>query len=265
LCDVFRLLEDVGTQDWLVIPSGLSTKNAFYQVLQWVRKRSAQLVPVSCHGSTCGEYSNLGSGTGQCYSSSSLRYRRERRAFLRIRNSDWFTSAANNYNTSSIKKETESIATMKRSHSSQDNEDNADNADSTGGGGSSVASGDAESDLQEFELDPDKRREVRKMRRVMANRRSARESRERRKKLLTDLQESVESLTSENKSLTKENLSLRRELASLIEQSGGQGSLNMIPNIQGLLQGTQGLAGLSAVPGTASLPAANGDQATRKL
>jgi hypothetical protein len=153
---------------------------------------------------------------------------------------------------------------MKRSHSSQDN---ADNADSTGGGGSSVASGDAESDLQEFELDPDKRREVRKMRRVMANRRSARESRERRKKLLTDLQESVESLTSENKSLTKENLSLRRELASLIEQAGGQGSLNMIPNIQGLLQGTQGLAGLSAVPGAASLPAANGgqDQAARKL
>ena len=154
---------------------------------------------------------------------------------------------------------------MKRSHSSQDNEENAENADSAGGGGSSVASGDAESDLQEFELDPDKRREVRKMRRVMANRRSARESRERRKKLLTDLQESVESLTSENKSLTKENLSLRRELASLIEQSGGQGSLNMIPSIQGLLQGTQGLAGLSAVPGNSSNPAANGDQAARKL
>lgn len=96
----------------------------------------------------------------------------------------------------------------------------------------------ATADLNEFELDPEKRREVRKMRRVMANRRSARESRERRKKLLTDLQESVESLTSDNANLTKENLALRRELAALIEQSGGAASLSMIPNIQSLLQNT---------------------------
>lgn len=107
-------------------------------------------------------------------------------------------------------------------------------------------------DVNEFELDPEKRREVRKMRRVMANRRSARESRERRKKLLTDLQDSVESLTSENANLTKENLSLRRELAMLIEQSGGAGALGMIPNIQALLQSTQGLAGL-LMPATTTL------------
>jgi hypothetical protein len=106
----------------------------------------------------------------------------------------------------------------------------------------------ANADLNEFELDPEKRREVRKMRRVMANRRSARESRERRKKLLTDLQESVENLTSDNANLSKENLALRRELASLIEQSGGAASLSMIPNIQSLLQGSQGLSGL-VVPG----------------
>lgn len=106
----------------------------------------------------------------------------------------------------------------------------------------------ANGDLNEFELDPEKRREVRKMRRVMANRRSARESRERRKKLLSDLQESVESLTSENANLTKDNLGLRRELAGLIEQSGGAASLSMIPNIQSLLQSTQGLSGL-ALPG----------------
>lgn len=93
----------------------------------------------------------------------------------------------------------------------------------------------ASADLQEFELDPDKRKEVRKMRRVMANRRSARESRERRKKLLTDLQESVENLTSENANLSKENTALRQELASLIEQSGGASSLGMLPNIQSLL------------------------------
>lgn len=100
----------------------------------------------------------------------------------------------------------------------------------------------ATADLNEFELDPEKRKEVRKMRRIMANRRSARESRERRKKLLTDLQESVESLTSDNANLTKENLALRRELAALIEQSGGAASLSMIPNIQSLLQG-HGLSG----------------------
>jgi hypothetical protein len=110
----------------------------------------------------------------------------------------------------------------------------------------------AAADMNEFELDPEKRREVRKMRRVMANRRSARESRERRKKLLTDLQESVESLTSDNANLSKENLALRRELAALIEQSGGAASVSMIPNIQSLLQGGQGLAAL-AMPGGSSI------------
>jgi bZIP transcription factor len=84
--------------------------------------------------------------------------------------------------------------------------------------------GDAGSDSADFELDPDKRREARKMRRVMANRRSARESRERRKKLLTDLQDSVENLTAENASLTKENLALRKELAGLLQQSGLTGA-----------------------------------------
>lgn len=100
-------------------------------------------------------------------------------------------------------------------------------------------------DLNEFELDPEKRREYRKMRRVMANRRSARESRERRKKLLSDLQDSVETLTSENANLTKENLALRRELGTLIEQAGGISALSSIPNLQALLQSTQGLSGIA--------------------
>jgi bZIP transcription factor len=89
-----------------------------------------------------------------------------------------------------------------------------------------------EDDADEFNLDPEKRKEVRKMRRVMANRRSARESRERRKKLLTDLQESVESLSSENANLSKENMALRQELATLMEQSGGSASLGMLGNSQ---------------------------------
>eukprot|EP00934_Nitzschia_sp_Nitz4_P000084 Nitzschia sp. Nitz4//scaffold61_size107673//40506//41009//NITZ4_004231-RA/size107673-processed-gene-0.182-mRNA-1//-1//CDS//3329555698//84//frame0 len=112
----------------------------------------------------------------------------------------------------------------------------------------------AESEVNEFELDPDKRREVRKLRRVMANRRSARESRERRKKLLTDLQESVEDLTTENTALSQENLNLKRELASLVEESGGSASLSMIPNIQALLQGFTGLAGVTSLPKTSSAP-----------
>merc|ERR1711935_452714 len=80
---------------------------------------------------------------------------------------------------------------------------------------------------------------ARNMRRIMANRKSARESRERRKKLLTDLQDSVQTLTTDNTTLTKENLSLRRELATLIKQSGGTSALGMIPNIQALLESAQ--------------------------
>ena len=102
-----------------------------------------------------------------------------------------------------------------------------------------AASPAAADEQNEFELDPDKRREARKMRRIMANRKSARESRERRKKLLTDLQESVQTLTSGNSTLTKENLSLRRELVTVIRQSGGVSALGMIPNIQGLLESAQ--------------------------
>ncbi len=99
--------------------------------------------------------------------------------------------------------------------------------------------GEAAADPNDFELDPEKRREARKMRRIMANRKSARESRERRKKLLTDLQESVETLTSDNTTLTKDNLSLRRELVTVIRQSGGVSALGMIPNIQGLMDSAQ--------------------------
>ncbi|VEU39310.1 unnamed protein product [Pseudo-nitzschia multistriata] len=117
--------------------------------------------------------------------------------------------------------------------------------DSTGeteGDKSGAVGGD---DQNEYELDPEKRREARKMRRIMANRRSARESRERRKKLLTDLQDSVENLTTDNAVLTKENFSLRRELITLVEQSGGVASLSMIPNIQASLESARAFANLA--------------------
>mmetsp|Transcript_18839 Transcript_18839/g.52633 ORF Transcript_18839/g.52633 Transcript_18839/m.52633 type:complete len:146 (+) Transcript_18839:129-566(+) len=97
----------------------------------------------------------------------------------------------------------------------------------------------------EFELDPEKRREARKMRRIMANRRSARESRERRKKLLTDLLDSVQTQTNDNTLLTKENFALRRELITLVEQSGGVASLSMIPNLQSFLESAQVISNLA--------------------
>ena len=99
---------------------------------------------------------------------------------------------------------------------------------------------DDDDDNADSGLDPGKRREVKKMRRVMANRRSARESRERKKKMLTDLQESVEGLTSENSSLTKDNLVLRRELTQLVEQAGGPQALGSMPQIQALLLHSNG-------------------------
>jgi regulator of replication initiation timing len=77
---------------------------------------------------------------------------------------------------------------------------------------------------------------------------------------MSDLQESVESLTSENTTLTKENLSLRRELAALIEQSGGTASLSMIPNIQSLLQSTQSLSHLTVPPSAANVTSKSGGE-----
>ena len=54
----------------------------------------------------------------------------------------------------------------------------------------------------------------------MANRRSARESRERRKRLLNDLQDSVDKLSAENSTLAKNNLLMRQELLSLLRECG---------------------------------------------
>ena len=52
--------------------------------------------------------------------------------------------------------------------------------------------------------------------RVLANRRSAKESRERRKKLLSDLEESVERLKTENSTLVGENTNLRTQLQNAL-------------------------------------------------
>jgi CRISPR/Cas system CSM-associated protein Csm2 small subunit len=74
------------------------------------------------------------------------------------------------------------------------------------------------------EKDP-KNREVRKLLRVMANRRSARESRDRRKKLVADLQIAVSNLADENAKIVESNLAMRRELVSLLQEAGLSASL----------------------------------------
>ena len=57
------------------------------------------------------------------------------------------------------------------------------------------------------------------LKRIMANRLSAKESRERRKKLLRDLEGSIQILTKENSSLEAENCELRKQLAVLLPQA----------------------------------------------
>ncbi len=60
--------------------------------------------------------------------------------------------------------------------------------------------------------------ESNKLRRIMVNRRSARESRERRKKLLSKLQSSVDALSADNRLLVAENAQLRAQVKDLTEQ-----------------------------------------------
>jgi bZIP transcription factor len=81
---------------------------------------------------------------------------------------------------------------------------------------------DDDDDDEEDDTNPNKRQlsaEDKKMKRIMANRRSARESRERRKSLLSNLEASVEILSKENASLVRENGELRKQLTRLMPPS----------------------------------------------
>ena len=98
---------------------------------------------------------------------------------------------------------------------------NSDNGVGSGGSDQGENEQDTMNDDEVEETGPgEKRKEVRRLRRVMANRRSAKESRERRKKLLSDLQCSVDALTSENSNLARDNLSMRQELGQLLQDAG---------------------------------------------
>ena len=106
-----------------------------------------------------------------------------------------------------------------------------------------------------FVSDNDKNREngrkltsdQKKLKRIMANRRSAKESRERRKRLMSNLEVSVDLLSKENAALMKENNDLKRQLAALMPQAQNSLSLQGV----GLSQDFQALR--------AALAAGNGN------
>jgi hypothetical protein len=110
-------------------------------------------------------------------------------------------------------------------------------------GGNSGGSDNGEQENNEEDQDSTKPNEVREKRRVrvMANRRSARESRDRRKRLLSDLRRSVDTLKAGNSELAKSNHALRQELEQILQKCGLTDTLrsSIISNlsIQALLMG----------------------------
>jgi hypothetical protein len=74
----------------------------------------------------------------------------------------------------------------------------------------------------------DDQTEEKKMKRVLANRRSARESYQRRKKMFSDLESAVTTLTKENAELVEENKKLRCQVLNLHQQLG----LTLLPGNQ---------------------------------
>jgi hypothetical protein len=122
----------------------------------------------------------------------------------------------------------------------------SDHGDNSGG------SDNEDQEANEEDRDSNMTDDVRKKRRVMANRRSARESRDRRKRLLSDLQRSVDTLTTDNSELAKSNLALRQELEDILKECGLtatlQSSLLSNLSIQALLMGQGLLAGGGVMP-----------------
>ena len=70
-----------------------------------------------------------------------------------------------------------------------------------------------------------RRREKKNQQRVLANRSSAKRSREKRKQLLGELQRAVEQLSQENRHLAHSNLNMRKELVETLIKSGLSTSL----------------------------------------
>uniref|UniRef100_A0A7S4MBP8 BZIP domain-containing protein n=1 Tax=Odontella aurita TaxID=265563 RepID=A0A7S4MBP8_9STRA len=108
--------------------------------------------------------------------------------------------------------------------------------------------------------------EEKRFARLMANRRSARESRERKKRLQADLEASIVVLASRHDELERENRELKAKIGALVEVHRTQGTLSVVtasatgaaaavPPIPGTERGFGGLAG--AVGAASLLPQAH--------
>lgn len=101
-----------------------------------------------------------------------------------------------------------------------------------------------------------------KMDRILANRRSARRSRERRKKLQQNLEVSVAFLGKQNEELTQENTMLKQELQILINlvnqlSKQGQGPLPTDLGLESLLQQIQPIVNANTVVNADTVPQIN--------
>jgi hypothetical protein len=123
----------------------------------------------------------------------------------------------------------------------------SDNGDNSGGSGNGAQA------TNEKEQYTNKTDDFRKWR-AMANRGSARESRERRKRLLSNLHRSVDKLTADNIELAQSNLALRQELEQILHECGLTLPSSLLSNLsiqtllmdQGLLAGGGATSGDSA-------------------
>lgn len=93
-----------------------------------------------------------------------------------------------------------------------------------------VDSGDASSDGENPDPKRPRTQEEKKLDRILANRRSARRSRERRKQLQENLEKSVILLTRQNEDLSRENDMLKQELRVLLNVFNGKRNLGTAPS-----------------------------------
>jgi len=128
-------------------------------------------------------------------------------------------AASSGGTSSSSRKGQQQTNKKKRKQSSSGTKGGTGKQKSGSGGGGGGGPSDGGSNKSGNDQDGDDGDE-KKRKRVMANRRSARESRNRRVKLLSDLKETVGKLAGENVDLAKSNLELRDELTSSLRGAG---------------------------------------------
>eukprot|EP00540_Astrosyne_radiata_P011622 CAMPEP_0116853036 /NCGR_PEP_ID=MMETSP0418-20121206/17660_1 /TAXON_ID=1158023 /ORGANISM="Astrosyne radiata, Strain 13vi08-1A" /LENGTH=208 /DNA_ID=CAMNT_0004485335 /DNA_START=171 /DNA_END=797 /DNA_ORIENTATION=+ len=89
--------------------------------------------------------------------------------------------------------------------------------------------------------------ERKRLKRVLANRRSARESYQRKKRMFSELETLIDKLSKENQTLNRENVELRRQVTDLRQQIGLV-QMPQVPAGQQLLMPQAAAAGTSTAP-----------------